>query len=97
MIMRKNLNKIVLSKELSNKLGYSIQYSKKLINDFIDILSLQIKTGSKPTLINLGSFKLISKRERMGRDPKTKKKYTISSRKSISFYAAKKLQRKINL
>jgi DNA-binding protein HU-beta len=95
--MKENLNKIGLSKELSNKLGYSVQYSKKLINDFIDILSLQIKTGRKPTLINLGSFKLIFKSERMGRNPKTKKKYKISSRKSISFYAAKKLQKKINL
>ena len=31
--MKENLNKIGLSKELSNKLGYSVQYSKKLIND----------------------------------------------------------------
>ena len=42
-------------------------------------------------LKNIGSFSLISKKERIGRNPKTKKEYVISERKSVSFKPSKSL------
>ena len=94
--MKVNFKKIELSKILSNKLGFSVLYSKKLIDDFINILSSNIKINNSTSLKNLGSFKIIQKKERVGRNPKTKKKYIISSRNSIVFYPSKKLLKKIN-
>ena len=47
-------------------------------------------------LKNVGSFKLIKKRERLGRNPKTGKEFLITSRKSIKFVTSTKITKKIN-
>ena len=88
--MSKNLTKIQIIQNLRKKSGFSINLSKKLINDLIDVLILNI-VNNKLSLKNIGSFKLLNKKERMGRNPKTKKKFVINSRKSLSFIASKRL------
>ena len=91
-----NLTKEHIAINLSKKTGYSVNYSKKLINDLIDILINNIKS-KKSNLKNLGTFKLINKKGRIGRNPKTKEKFIISSRKSISFITSKKIVNVLNL
>ena len=90
-----NLKKIDLAKQLKIKTGFSTNISKKLINDLIEILTEVIRTGYL-NLKNIGSFKIINKKERMGRNPKTKEEFIISSRKSISFIPSKKLLKNLN-
>ncbi len=85
----KNLKKIDLIRELSNRSGFSANFSKKLIDDLIKVISQNIKSG-KLNLKNVGSFKTINKKQRLGRNPKTKEEFVISSRKSISFVYSKK-------
>ena len=48
------------------------------------------------TLKNIGSFKKKDKKERIGRNPKTKEEFIIHSRKSISFTSSTKLLEKLN-
>ena len=83
-MFEKKIKKIDLSKNLSNETGFSVNYSKKLVNDLIEIISQNIKGGNF-NLKNIGTFKLINKNERIGRNPKTKEEFKISARKSISF------------
>ena len=90
-----NLKRIDLAKSLSKKKGFSKLLSKELIDSLISILIINIKKKNL-NLKNIGTFKIIHKNERIGRNPKTKKIYTISSRKSISFSASKKLTKLIN-
>ena len=90
-----NLKRIDLAKTLSKKKGFSKLLSKELIDSLISILIINIKKKNL-NLKNIGTFKIINKNERIGRNPKTKKIYTISSRKSISFLASKKLTKLIN-
>ena len=87
---KNNLTKIDIIKNLSKKTGFSILFSKKLINDFLDIIINQIK-ANELNLKNIGSFKLINKKERLGRNPKTKEEFIISARKSLRYVASKKL------
>ena len=89
-MFRNKLTKINIAKSLSIKSGFSMNLSKKLIDDLIDIIILNIKSGNF-NLKNIGSFKLIFKKQRIGRNPKTKEKFIISSRKSISFKCSKKI------
>ncbi len=91
----KNIKKIDLIKNLSLKTGFSENYSKKLISELISIFSSQIKNG-KLNLKNLGVFKITNKKERIGRNPKTKEQFIISARKSISFTPSQKLVQKLN-
>ena len=94
-MFKKNLKKIDLAKQLSNKTGYSVNFSKKLINDLVEIIALNIKEDNL-TLKNIGSFKKKNKKERIGRNPKTKQEFIINSRKSISFTSSTKLLDKLN-
>ena len=87
---KNNLTKIDIIKNLSKKTGFSILFSKKLVNDFLNIIIHQIKMNEL-NLKNIGSFKLIKKKERLGRNPKTKEEFIISARKSLRYVASKKL------
>ena len=90
-----NIKKIDIIKDLSTKTGFSENYSKKIINELISIFSSQIKNG-KLNLKGLGVFKIINKKERIGRNPKTKEQFIISARKSISFTPSQKIIQKLN-
>ena len=93
---KKNLTKIDIAKKLSKKTGYSLELSKILINNLLIVLISSIKKN-KLNLKNIGTFKLINKSERIGRNPITKEIFVITSRKSISFIASKKLLSVVNL
>ena len=90
-----NLKKIDIIKNLSNKTGLSISLSKKLLDDLIESFYYVLK---KENLIikNLGVFKKKNKKERLGRNPKTKTEFVINKRISISFKTSKKLQTDLN-
>ena len=89
-MFRNNLTKIDLINKLSIVTGYSKIFSGKLVNDLIEIILLNIKSDNFQ-LKNIGSFKLISKKERIGRNPKTKEEFIITPRKQISFTPSKKI------
>ena len=90
-----NLKKIDIVKNLSSKTGLSISLSKKLVDDLIESFYFVLK---KENLIikNIGVFKKKFKKERLGRNPKTKKEFIINKRYTISFKASKKLQTNLN-
>tara|TARA_X000000950_G_C13851924_1_gene634857 strand:- start:739 stop:1026 length:288 start_codon:yes stop_codon:yes gene_type:complete len=94
-VLNKNFKKEDIIKNLKIKSGFSSNFSKKLINDLIDIIikELQLEYFN---LKGIGSFKKIKKRERIGRNPKTKEEFLISSRKTLTFIPSKKLLKKIN-
>jgi nucleoid DNA-binding protein len=91
----KNLTKYDISKILSRKTGFSILLSKKLINNLIDTIILNIKNDNF-NFKNLGRFKLLNKNKRIGRNPKTMKEFIIEPRKSISFKPSSKLLEILN-
>ena len=90
-----NNNKKILSKKIYNEIGISQAYNEIITNDLISILKEIIKDG-KLNIKNFGTFKILNKKERIGRNPKTKKIYTIEARKSISFKTSQKMNDKIN-
>jgi len=94
-VLKKDFKKIDLIKDLSLKTGYSQNYSKKIVDDLINIFIQNIKSGNL-NLKNIGSFKLLNKKERIGRNPKTKEEFIISSRKSLSFTSSKKIIDNLN-
>jgi nucleoid DNA-binding protein len=94
-VNKKNFTKINFVKNLNVKTGLSVQICKKLINDFLEIL-IQSTKDDEFNLKNIGSLRLIKKKERLGRNPKTNEEHIITSRKSISFTASKKLLKNLN-
>ncbi|MDC0938001.1 HU family DNA-binding protein [Pelagibacteraceae bacterium] len=94
-MIKSNLKRIDISKFLNKKKGYSILLSKRLINSLIEILTMNINHKNL-VLKNIGSFKVIQKKQRIGRNPKTKEKFIISARNSLSFITSKQLLNKLN-
>ena len=94
-MIRKSIKKIDIIKNLSLQTGFSYNFSKKIVNDLIEVIILNIGLGSL-ILKNIGSFKLINKKQREGRNPKTKEKFIISARKSIIFTPSKKISKNVN-
>ncbi len=92
---KKNFNKENLYKLLSEKTGFSALLSKKIINDLIKTIIVEIKKENF-NLVNLGKFKIILKKDRLGRNPKTKQTFIINKRKSISFIASKNFSQFLN-
>ena len=93
-MIRRNLTKEDIIKDLTLKTGFPFIYSKKLLSDLIEIIIQNIKNNNL-ILKNIGSFKIIYKKERVGRNPKNKQKFIISARKSVSFVASKKLSNRL--
>ena len=66
-----NYTKIQLSKLLNEKKGFSITLSNKIIDDLLEAIIENIKRNNF-NLKNFGSFKILNKKARIGRNPKTK-------------------------
>ncbi len=94
-MFKKNFKKIDIVRNLTIKTGLSSAISKKLIDDLIEIIINNINTGNL-ILKNIGTFKKKHKKERQGRNPKTKEKFMITSRKSINFTPSKKATDELN-
>ncbi len=94
-MFKKTFRKIDLAKIISLKTGLSQKFSINLINDLLDILNDNIKNGGL-NLKNLGTFELLKKKERIGRNPKTKEEHIISQRKTVKFNPSKKMIDELN-
>ena len=90
-----NLTKKSISKEINSKIGISLSYIEIITDDLIISLKFLIKRKIL-SIKNFGTFKIIQKKERIGRNPKNNKTYTITPRKSLSFIMSKSISDKIN-
>tara|TARA_B000000437_G_C11530983_1_gene259213 strand:- start:303 stop:596 length:294 start_codon:yes stop_codon:yes gene_type:complete len=95
-VNKKTFKKIDIVKEISNITGFPVNLIKKIVNDYLMMLTYKIKKDRDFLIKNFGSFKIIDKKERVGRNPKTKEEFIITARKSISFTASKKLLKNVN-
>ena len=92
---KNNLTKKDISKKINSKIGLSAKYIDILTDDFINILKDLIRVN-EVKIKNFGSFKILHKNERFGRNPKNRKIYKITSRKALSFISSKKIIKKLN-
>tara|TARA_B000000460_G_C21194611_1_gene255434 strand:- start:135 stop:431 length:297 start_codon:yes stop_codon:yes gene_type:complete len=95
-MLKKNLTRETLTEKINKDIGFSKNISKSLIDDiFHEIISALINTN-EVKISSFGTFKTINKKERIGRNPKTKEEAKISARKVVVFRPSKQLKEKIN-
>ena len=95
--MRINLTKKDLVNLVYMQLGFSKQISENLIEDFLATIVTNIKSEKKLKLSKFGTFSIRQKKSRIGRNPKTKQKKVISSRKVVLFKPSKEFKEFINI
>ena len=95
--MRINLTK----KDIINSIYMQIGFSKKILDTILDdilfIIIENLKKNKKVKISNFGTFQIRKKKEREGRNPKTKEKKNISARNVVLFKASKDFKKFINL
>ena len=95
--MRINLTKKDLVNIIYMQIGFSKQISENLIDDFFSSLALNLKNEKKLKISKFGTFTIRNKKERIGRNPKTKEKKIISERDVVLFKPSKDFKEFINL
>ena len=79
------------------QIGFSKQISENLVEDFLSLILINLKKEKKIKISKFGTFILRSKKQRIGRNPKTKESKIISSRNVVSFKPSKYFKEYINL
>ena len=91
-----NLTRKDLSNKIFKNLGFSKNLSSKIVDDFFETLITEIIKSNKIKISSFGTFSVRDKRERMGRNPKTKIEARISSRKVVKFKPSMLIKKKLN-
>ena len=94
--MRINLTKKDLVNLIYMQLGFSKQISENLIEDFFDIIVENLKNEKILKLSKFGTFSIRQKKNRIGRNPKTKEIKIISERNVVLFKPSKEFKEFIN-
>ena len=93
---KKNFNRKNLVKTVHQNIGFSKNFSSKIIDSFFESLVSTLETSNKIKISTFGTFKVINTKERIGRNPKTKVEAKILSRKVVKFKASSYVKREIN-
>tara|TARA_B110000263_G_scaffold122703_1_gene106666 strand:+ start:46 stop:348 length:303 start_codon:yes stop_codon:yes gene_type:complete len=92
----KNFTRKDLSKQIYKNLGFSKNLSSTIVDDFFESLINIIIESDKIKISSFGTFSILNKKERTGRNPKTKVEVKILSRKVVRFKPSLLLKKKIN-
>ena len=93
---RSNISKNEILKIIKINLGIPISFSEKILNELLDIIIEGLNTENEVKVNGFGTFKILDKKSRQGRNPKTGKIYEIKARKTVAFYPSKKIKYIIN-
>ena len=95
-MIKKNFTRKDLSNKIFKNVGFSKNLSSEIIDNFFEILTSEIIKSNKVKITSFGTFSVMHKKERIGRNPKTKIEAKISSRKVVKFKSSSLLKDKFN-
>ena len=94
--MSKTITRNELAISVHKKIGLSQNECANLVSNVIDEIINNLETGDSVKLSSFGTFKVNSKKERVGRNPKTGVEAKITPRRVLSFKASNLLKKRIN-
>lgn len=89
-----NKNDLILA--ISEKSGISVKKAKKVVNSITASIQETLSKSEDVKISDFGSFQVVTKKERKGRNPQTNEEILIPSSKSPVFKAAQFLKDKVN-
>ena len=95
-MIKKNFTRKDLSNKIYHNIGFSKNFSSGIIDNFFESLISELIISNKIKISSFGTFKVINKRERIGRNPKTKIEAKISPRKVVKFKPSSFVKKEIN-
>ena len=95
-MVKKNFTRKDLSNNIYKSLGFSRNFSSTLVDDLFEILIQHLIKFNKIKISSFGTFEVINKKERIGRNPKTREEAKITARKVVKFRPSLVFKKKIN-
>ena len=95
-MIKKNFTRKDLSNNIYKSLGFSRNFSSTLVDDLFEILIQHLIKFNKIKISSFGTFEVINKKARIGRNPKTREEAQITSRKVVKFRPSLVFKKKIN-
>ena len=83
------MNKVELIVAVQKTLGTSKADAERAVNAVIDGIKAGVKKTKNVQLIGFGTFKVASRKARIGVNPKTGEKIKIKASKTVKFVAGK--------
>ena len=91
-----NITRKKLYNRIHQNLGFSKNITSQIVDDFFELLIDDLIKKKEVKISSFGTFKVMDKRERIGRNPKTKVVAKICARKIVKFKPSLKTKEKIN-
>ena len=95
-MVKKNFTRKDLSNKIYQNLGFSKSYSSIVIDVFFETMIQELLRSNKIKVSSFGTFKVIYKKKRIGRNPKTKEEAVILPRKVVKFTPSLLVKQKLN-
>ena len=92
----KTITRAQLAEAIYNEVGLSHNESTDLLEAVLEIISDTLGRGKPVKISGFGSFSVRSKRQRMGRNPKTGVAVPVSARNVLVFRPSQILKAQIN-
>ncbi len=86
------MNKGQLVERIAETANISKSVAEKALNGFLQAVTEALEAGEKVTLVGFGTFYVVERKARTGRNPSTGKKIEIPAKKVPKFKAGSKLQ-----
>ena len=93
---RINLTKKDIVNSIYMQIGFSKNISETLLEDIFELILNNLIEHKKLKIAKFGTFELRKKKQRIGRNPKTKESKIISARNVILFKPSKEFKKFIN-
>ena len=95
-MLKRNFTRNNLSQNVHQCLGFSKNISSLIIDDFFESIVSKLIKLNKIKISSFGTFEIVNKKERIGRNPKTKVEAKIAARKVVKFKLSNKIKEKLN-
>ena len=94
--MTRTLTRADLTEAIYRNIGLSRNESADLVESVLEEMCVCFEAGEEVKLSSFGTFSVQSKRERVGRNPKTGVEATITSRRVLSFRSSHILKNRVD-
>ena len=86
------MNKAELITAAAEKAGITRKDAEKAISAALEVITEELVAGERVSIVGFGSFDVMTRGERVGRNPRTREEITIAASRVPQFKAGKALK-----
>jgi len=90
------MNKAELVEEIARQTGLTKKVCREAVDSIISTITDSLSKREKVTLVGFGSFKIMTRKSRRGRNPQTGEEIQIPAKEVPKFEAGKKLKEAVS-